>query len=242
MSAANEGCNPKKVVDRVLARFSLLELLEESESRGWSAVTLAGEQIRNMQYYLRTQAGLAGFELIPNRRGQGVIDTLRPSPQAEAHPNSLSSRYGLGQQPLHTDGAHLEEPPNVVLLWSEQSSDVPTRIWRPRRVPPNEKRGIFSITDGKDIRLAPAYNSDGMYRFDPVCMRPLDHFSQLLCERFSNPPDEEVFAFQWNVPNTVLLIRNGVVLHGRSRVENHDSERVLFRAAMRKTKHEPVHT
>lgn len=242
MSAANEGCNRKKVVDRVLARFSLLELLEESESRGWSAVTLDGEQIRNMQYYLRTQAGIAGFELIPNRRGQGVIDTLRPSPQAEAHPNSLSSRYGLEQQPLHTDGAHLEEPPNVVLLWSEQSSDVPTRIWRPRRVPTYEKRGIFSITDGKDVRLAPACDSDGMYRFDPICMRPLDHFSQLLCERFSNPPDEEVFAFQWDVPNTVLLIRNGVVLHGRSRVENHDSERVLFRAAMRKTKHEPVHT
>lgn len=242
MSAANEGYNPGKFLDQVLARFSLLDLLKESESRGWSAVTLNGEQIKKMHYHLRTQSELAGYELIPNRRGQGVIDTLRPSPQAEAHPNSLSSRYGLGQQPLHTDGAHLEEPPDVVLLWSEQSSDVPTRIWRPRSVPLIEKRGIFSVTDGKDIRLAPACDSDGVYRFDPVCMRPLDHFSKLLCERFSNPPEEEVSAFQWNAPNTVLLIRNGVVLHGRSRVENHDSERVLFRAAMRKTKHEPVHT
>lgn len=242
MSVANEEYNPEKVLDQVLVRFSLPELLEESESTGWSAITLNGEQIKKMQFHLRTQSELAGYELIPNRRGQGVIDALRPSPQAEAHPNSLSSRCGLGQQPLHTDGAHLEETPDVVLLWSEQSSDVPTRIWRPRSVPPYEKRGIFSIMDGTDIRLAPACDSGGMYRFDPVCMRPLDHFSKLLFERFSNPPEEEVSAFQWNVPNTVLLIRNGVVLHGRSRVENHDSERVLFRAAMRKTKDEPVHT
>lgn len=232
--------NDRKSFNRIRARFSLLEMLRESEPRGWSAVTLNDEQIRRIPHYLRTQSEVVGYELIPNRRGQGMIDALRPLRQAEAHPNSLSSRYGLEQQPLHTDGAHLEDSPDIVLLWSEKPSDVPTRIWHPHNVPSHEKRGIFSITNGKSIRLIPACDSEGMYRFDPVCMRPLDHFSKLLYERFSNPPEEEVFAFHWNVPNTVLLIRNGAVLHGRSRAENGDSERILYRAAMRKIKHEPV--
>ena len=111
--------NDRKSFNRIRARFSLLEMLRESEPRGWSAVTLNDEQIRRIPHYLRTQSEVVGYELIPNRRGQGMIDALRPLRQAEAHPNSLSSRYGLEQQPLHTDGAHLEDSPDIVLLWSE---------------------------------------------------------------------------------------------------------------------------
>lgn len=214
--------------------FSLADLIDRSGGGGWSATTLTNKQISNLKELLPWQAKQAGYELVPNRQGQSVFDTLRPMNESQAHPNSLSSRYGHDQQPLHTDGAHHAKVPDLILLWAEGCNDVPTRIWRPRYVPPSETCGIFSVTDGKHHWVSGARDRQGNYRFDPGCMRPLDHFSRLLWERFQNPPEDEIELFRWDAPNSVLLIRNGVVLHGRSFVEDRDLDRELHRVAMRR--------
>src|SRR3546814_20667711 len=57
-----------------------------------------------------------GWEAVSMRDGDPPVSELRPVPADRARPNSLSSRTGLGDQPLHTDGAHLDRPPDVIAL------------------------------------------------------------------------------------------------------------------------------
>lgn len=216
------------------SRFSLSALVNQSVEAGWSSTNVSENLFPKLATSIRAQAEIARYKLVANRSGQDPLDTLRPRRSSVAHPNSLSARYGLGQQPLHTDGAHQLEPPDLVLLWAKEPNNVPTRIWKPRDINSSELRGMFSITDGKRAWVGQVRDSRGNYRFDPGCMNPLDHFAKLLCERFLNPPEDEVHEFQWDSPNTVLLIRNGVVLHGRSKVSGSDGERVLNRVALRR--------
>ena len=221
-------------VENAEGSFSLANLIERSGEHGWSSITLSERHFANLSESIRTQAGIIGYELVANRNGQDPIDTLKPKQKLVAHPNSLSARYGLDQQPLHSDGAHHPEPPDLVLLWAEEPNRVPTRIWKPRNVATEELYGMFSITDGKRAWVSSVRDSNGRYRFDPGCMNPLDHYANLLCKRFLNPPKDEVHDFRWETPNTVLLIRNGVVLHGRSAVSRSDIARVLCRVALRR--------
>jgi hypothetical protein len=56
---------------------------------------------------IRQQAGLLGWVEVAPRRGDPTVSVLRPADEGTAHLSSLSAVYGLGPQPLHTDGAHL---------------------------------------------------------------------------------------------------------------------------------------
>lgn len=80
------------------------DLLSESRRSGWASSSGTIAQVQQ-------EAALLGWKEVPVRRGGPAISTLRPVDRTEAEPNSLSARYGKGAQPLHTDGAHLPEPP-----------------------------------------------------------------------------------------------------------------------------------
>ncbi|WJY59916.1 Taurine catabolism dioxygenase TauD, TfdA family [Corynebacterium afermentans subsp. lipophilum] len=211
--------------------FNFGRMLSESAEKGWSVGQASSIRLSGLSSYL---AQHSDFELVANRVGQGKVDTLRPMLQHEAPSNSISSRFGYGEQPLHTDGAHLRNVPDIVLLWSKNPSSVPTRMWRPRTVPFDEARGMFAVRSGREVWLASAYGLDGRLRFDPSCMSPVDHFATKLVQRFSAPPPEEVTEFRWDRPNLVLLLRNRMILHGRSHVTDDQSSREIQRVMLRK--------
>jgi hypothetical protein len=71
-----------------------------------------------------------GWSEVTFRSTDPPVTSLRPQDTDEARPNSLSSRYGKAAQPLHTDGAHLPEPPDFVLLLAEKTSEVSTLLWK----------------------------------------------------------------------------------------------------------------
>ena len=60
----------------------------------------------------------SGWAEVRPSPGDAPVSVLRPAEASAAHPRSLSAPYGLGQQPLHTDGAHLPDPPDIVVLIS----------------------------------------------------------------------------------------------------------------------------
>ncbi|MFF2217585.1 Fe(II)-2OG oxygenase family protein [Streptomyces antibioticus] len=192
----------------------LESLLEESKANGWAAgqATLAEVQL---------DAALLGWTEVPTRRGGPAVSTLRPVDSAEAEPNSLSARYGKGAQPLHTDGAHLPEPPDIVILTCATTSTTPTRLWNRQRyghsvtrLPEYVHHGVFLISSGNDSFFGTAYTGR-RFRYDPGCMLPCDARARQTAQYFD---DVEKYADQyvWSEPGQVLLIDNRRVLHARA--------------------------
>lgn len=81
---------------------------------------------------LKTSARGVGWQIVPNRSGEPVEQVLVPKQQSDAPPRSLSKVYGMGAQPLHTDGAHLAKPPDFVALWSAEPNLTSTFVWSAR--------------------------------------------------------------------------------------------------------------
>src|SRR3546814_20185156 len=89
-----------------------------------------------------------GWEAVSMRDGDPPVSELRPVPADRARQNSLSSRTGLGAQPLHTDGAPLERTPDVIALDSPGTHTPSTMLiaLTPSAYPLQHLRpGTFSI-------------------------------------------------------------------------------------------------
>lgn len=173
---------------------------------------------------------------IPVRSGEPAYSALKPRTQSEAKPRSLSAAYGLGAQPLHTDGAHLSRPPDLVALVSEEINSTPTRLWTMRGpghegVPwPALLHGVFLVRSGHHRFLATC-SDGGRIRYDPGCMTPCDQRARSTA-RFFNEAIEKAHDHDWDRPNHVLLIDNRNSLHARGAVSEVDaSSRTLHRVA-----------
>ncbi|NEW75477.1 TauD/TfdA family dioxygenase [Streptomyces rapamycinicus] len=191
----------------------LEDLLNESRVRGWAACQGTLDQVK-------LDAAMLGWAEVPIRRGGPAVATLRPVDPAEAAPNSLSARYGKGAQPLHTDGAHLPLPPDIVILTSAAPSTTPTCLWSRKRysgfiggLPDFVQHGVFLVSSGNDSFFTTAVEG-GRLRYDPGCMMPCDARSRQAVQFFQEK-EGSVVEHQWDKPNQVLLIDNRRVLHAR---------------------------
>lgn len=192
-------------------------LIAEAMRSGWASGTGTMPQVEH-------EARLLGLTQIPNRRSDTPVTTLRPVKADKARPKSLSAKYGDGDQPLHTDGAHLAKPPDLVLLTSTQTSNTPTRLWkRPLKrltrltlvlgPPAYVTHGIFLVNNGRDSFFAAAY-TNSVFRYDPGCMEPCDARARQTVAYFEEAT-ESATDHLWDTPNTVLVIDNRKVLHAR---------------------------
>lgn len=210
-------------------RTQLQDLVAAARKEGWA--TASGRLD-----VLRFQAPWTELTAVSSRRGQSHVDILRPVETDEATRRSLSAKYGTGSQPLHTDGAHLTSPPDIVILAAEEPSPVPTMLWRgnfwraPQHVRDDLAHGLFTVDDGIVRFLAPAYDG-GRYRFDPGCMSPADSRARRALAYF-----EEMHAsatpFEWRDPDQMLVLDNRTVLHARADAAA-DPERELKRIMFR---------
>jgi hypothetical protein len=189
---------------------------------------------------IRQQAASLGLVEVPTRRGDTAVSVLRPTDANAAHPKSLSAVYGLGQQPLHTDGAHLPDPPDLTVLISQRPSATPTRLWKangPGRsgqpaIPSNAlNHGMFLIHNGHDSFFAPA-RSGTRYRYDPGCMTACDARAREV-EQYLTNQLENAATHEWSDVDQVLVVDNRRTLHARSAVAKDDLDRELTRVAFR---------
>lgn len=185
---------------------------------------------------IREQAKLLGWTEVPARRGDPPVTTLKPKSKADAHPGSLSASYGLDAQPLHTDGAHLQVPPDILIFVSQSANKTPTRLWRQPRfgrfsVAPNAAllNGMFLVRDGRESFFAPAV-LEGRFRFDPGCMAPCDQRAVAAVRYFAEEFDSAE-AFEWPSANRLLVLNNRRTLHARSAMAPGDEGRELSRIA-----------
>lgn len=206
-------------------------MLSSAAVSGWSAGvgTLAG---------VTAQSRRLNLEPVANRRGEPLMSRLRPTTEEEAKPHSLSAQVGLGRQPLHTDGAHQESPPDFLVFVSERPSSTPTwlRHVHGQNVPWDDLRGgMFLVGIGPSAFFAPPLkgaSTTRRLRFDPGCMTPCDARARAAAKFLSDTASAT--RFDWTSPGQVLVLDNSRTLHGRGEVNGGDLDRELVRIALRK--------
>jgi hypothetical protein len=209
--------------------LSLAQMVQDARREGW--VSVEG-RFDSVPY----QASLLGWEVIPSRKSGPERDVLKPTKSQDAPKQSLSAKYGYGAQPLHTDGSHHKEPPDIVLLSVEAPSKVPTMLWQfpdlgiPAETWHDLRHGLFTVRTGSSAFLAPAFNR-GRVRFDPGCMTPADSRSGRVIDFFSRM-QSEAFRHEWTASGLILAIDNRKVLHARGPAEE-EPDRTMHRIAIR---------
>jgi len=168
----------------------------------------------------------------PMRPGTGTVAELRPVSQKAAHPNSLSAKVGFGEQPLHTDGAHMQCPPDVIVLASRAPTAAATRLWSANEagIPWDALRhGVFTVSTGQTRFFSVIFEA-GRLRFDPGCMTPCDQRAREAVAFFDSAW-AGAERHQWRTGTEVLVINNRRALHARESVGPLELDRVIDRVA-----------
>jgi hypothetical protein len=208
-------------------RTPILNAFRLAQADGWWVGHLKFDVIRRY-------AEALGLIEAPNRRGTTGPDQLRPTRPLDSHPRSLSARYGLSAQPLHTDGAHQRQPPRFVVLSATEPSLTGTLLWRPPSTPTwtaLTQHGVFTVSNGPTRFLSTVENGCFL-RFDPGCMTAADSSARRLQSRLTAASADAV-VHSWTEPDTVLVIDNWRALHARAAVTDESEQRVMQRIAYR---------
>lgn len=205
--------------------LDLADVVLRATNEGWATVTASAADFRK-------QALAGGFVEVAGRTGQEALQVLQPRRQSEARRRSLSALHGLGAQPLHTDGAHLYSPPDLVLLAAETPSSTPTLLWKPiesQWCRDDATTGVFLVDGGTRRFLASAEDATGL-RFDPGCMSPRDPFARRLAAAIASA-SQHATEHRWLRTDELLIIGNRTALHARAPVSVGDLGRRLRRVA-----------
>lgn len=199
---------------------TLSAAVAEARGRGWATCGVPLVQAL-------VHARASGVRVVPTRRGEQPVGVLQARQINEAHPRSLSARYGLGVFPLHTDGALLRPPPDLVLLEAAEPSPTGATLLfsihpaaLSRRQEDAMRRGVFSVGAGHQGFYSTVLAADGTVRFDPGCMAPLDPDARYARDWFHEAVGS-ADAHQWDDRAVTLVIDNRRCLHGRSDVTHH---------------------
>lgn len=186
---------------------------------------------------------------IASRRGIDVVQTLQVSDEECAYANSLSSRYGAGKFPLHTDLAYWQVPARYVLLRApdESSSTCPTLLLDFRahlKGQPFESalgKTLYLVANGRKSFLTTiggrVASGAVLLRFDRDCLRPTNRQSMAtLDELEASLAACKIIEMAWSA-HKVLIIDNWRMLHGRGDArDSNDRKRVLERILVTEAK------
>jgi hypothetical protein len=220
-----------------IAAFEREHLLGQMAARGWSSHCIAGVDPGSIVRELGRIGDCLGTR-VAGRAGS-FEEVIQPRAVDDAHPRSLSSRYGLGALPFHTELSHRTRPCRYLLLGciDPGSSATATMLldWR------NLK---FSLQELDLLEATPVLVRTGrrsfystilapggvFFRYDPACLEALDDrgLSALrLVEARIDGAASEAEAHHWR-QGDILIIDNWRVLHGRG-PSDHGSGRRLAR-------------
>ncbi|WP_395928550.1 TauD/TfdA family dioxygenase [Arthrobacter sp. RT-1] len=91
------------------------------------------------------------------------------------------------------------------------------------------RHGVFVVGSGPWAFLSSVWDGERL-RYDPVIMEPGDARARTAAA-YLNSMQAAATAFRWEEPNTILVIDNRRVLHGRAKVAEGDDGRALVRKA-----------
>lgn len=218
-------------------RPTATELAKETLEKGWFALQSSGEAYE-LSIELLSLAREIGRPLAG--RG-GIVESLKPIPASNALPRSLSAAHGTGAFPLHTDGAHLPDPPRFILLacLDPGISPAPTTLLRFAEIGLDDsernecEHATFLFRNGRrSFYSCISDRARPFVRFDSGCMVPTDAASEATFNSISNRIGSlSPYRFEWRCGD-ILLIDNWQTLHGRGAATDSGPDRHLLRVSV----------
>ena len=174
---------------------------------------------------------------IPSRDG-AFITKLTVSSHDSGRRNTLSSRYGEGFFPFHTDTAFWATPARFVLLRGVSGNLSRATLLAPFAPLLEElssstiERSAWICDTGRSKRLTTfgfKRDSSRGNRYDPNCMTPANksahEIDAVFRPRSFDPSGQRL---EW-IPNRVIIIPNWSFMHARENYEFEDGDRLLER-------------
>lgn len=163
------------------------------------------------------------FSLLRDTRHPGLrVSKLRPRLEFDAKPNSLSSRYGAGRFPPHTDFAREDVPPRYVALVCTVKRPALTLLYDPATGIEASDLGdsLFRVDAGRkkfSCHFASKRSGAHFVRYNIDLMTPQNDAARRVADAVSNAltPVAEV---SWE-KNSVVIFDNWRLLHGRASAE-----------------------
>ncbi len=170
------------------------------------------------------------------------IEVLSPTTVSMAMPASLSSAYGIGEFPLHTDAAHWPIPPRLMLMLcvcDEQNRSTQLLPWDivVSRLSASGRSAImrasYLVRNGRRSHYcAMNLGSAALIRLDSNCMTPATSDAvSLAAELEDTIPRLPRHSVRWSA-GMVLVVDNWRVLHGRDGGSG-AGQRILVRALLK---------
>ncbi|GEO85954.1 MAG TPA: hypothetical protein DIC56_17880 [Rhizobium sp.] len=191
--------------------------------RGWSRHRSEGADFDSIVCELGRLGDRLGSR-VPGRAGS-LEEVVQPRAADDAHPRSLSARYGLGALPFHTELSHRTRPCRYLLLGciDRGSPAAATMLldWRTLGFSREDldllENAPVLVRTGRRSFYATILSPGGAFlRYDPGCLEALDERGKqalkLVGDRVASAPAE---AHHWR-QGDILIIDNWRVLHGRS--------------------------
>lgn len=170
-----------------------------------------------------------------------LIRVISPA-HAGRSSESLSSRYGLGEFPFHTECAYWREPPKYILLHclTPGAGDRPTGYCDVASVSNLDMSplhdSLYRIRRSSGSFLARCFervNHDWRVRADRDCMLPVDESRDPLRIVLFPAIRDKVIWHHWE-QNELLILDNWRVVHGRGSASTIDHDRQIARLLVKK--------
>ena len=191
--------------------------------RGWSLHSSEGADADATVSELRKLGDRLGTR-VAGRAGL-LEEVVQPHDANDAHPRSLSARYGLDALPFHAELSHRTRPCRYLLLGciDPGSPAAATMLldWQTLGFSPDE----LDLLEGTPVLVRSGRRSfystilapgGAFLRYDPGCLEPVDRRGRmalaLIEDRIASASAE---AHHWR-QGDILIIDNWRVLHGRS--------------------------
>lgn len=177
--------------------------------------------------------------LVPyGSNGEDLIDII---PGKSRTANTLTTRYGLGKFPYHTDTAYWHIPAKYLVLYCKNpgSGGRETNFIDLIQLCENEdifklcKNALFLVKRNFKSFYSSALfktNNEYCFRYDIDCMEPKNEQANTLAEIFANLDNfSRIHKHKWSTGD-LLVINNYINLHSRGSAVKNDADRVLTRA------------
>lgn len=224
------GCRKRSLIS--------LEHREHLIQRGWARIdeTITTNDMLSVAWDLGRPT--------PSPTGE-LIKVLTPTSPANARRHTLSSHYGIGSQPLHTDTAFWELPVRYVVFSVRGDKRRPTELLSfdaaisalgmPERslIDRSVWRALFGV---RSFYCSIRFQCDGIrgWRFDPIAMMPSNAAALTLRPALEHVlrPHVKRISISWT-DTSCIVIDNWRVLHARGVPPVDEEHRQLLRIYVR---------
>lgn len=174
-----------------------------------------------------------------------TVQILKPRKKEEGLKNQYSGTFGLESFPLHTDLAHWLRPPRYLLLRCiKGSNDVATTLIPSSLIISSVDRSSLKRAvviprrlDSKPCLLPLMFmvNNVSAFRWDSLFLRPVNKHAKSLFKAMETITNERKITKQLFLSDLgdTLIIDNWKNLHGRTSVEEANTNRIIERVYLK---------